>query len=281
MQLPKSVTHSKIQQIDTLVIDNNSAKAEISLFGGQVLSFSPKKDNRSRIWLSEKAIFDRKVPIRGGIPICWPWFSNDYGQSDQKLPSHGFLRTQDWVLISCDDTQAGTLIKLTPSDANVIGFNYQVEVILEILVGESLVIKLTTVNNDTQDIKLNCAFHSYFSVSDIQQVQLKGIDGKYLDKLQAGADLNTPTPYLFNNETDRIHLCQSKQVEIVETHSSTSIKSAGHDSLVVWNPWLETSQKMKDMSEVGFKTMLCVETASTQWTRLKSGQSHTLVQEIS
>lgn len=280
MHFPSSVTQSKIQQVDTLVVENKSAKAEISLFGGHVLSFAPKKDNRNRIWLSEKAIFDRKTPIRGGIPICWPWFSNDHGQGDLKLPSHGFLRTQDWTPVLCQESAAGTLIRLQPCDANAIGFNFQVDVVLEILVGESLVIKLTTLNKDSQEFKLNCAFHSYFAVSDIQQVQLEGMDGKYLDKLQTWANLDSPTPYVFNNETDRIHLCQPEQVEIVEKHWSTKVKSAGHDSLVVWNPWLEASRKIKDMSEVGFKTMLCVETACTQWTHLQPGQSHILVQEI-
>jgi len=281
MHFPESVTQSKVQEVDTLVIENNSARAEISLFGGHLLSFTPKKDNRNRIWLSDKAIFDQKTPIRGGIPICWPWFGNDHGQSDLKLPSHGFLRTQNWTPISCQETSVGTLLHLKPTDVNGEGFNYQVEVILEILVGESLVIKLTTRNKDSQKFIFNCAFHSYFSVADIQKVQLTGIYGKYLDKIQTWASIDTPEPYLLNGETDRIHLCQSDEIEIIETQATTNIRSAGHDSIVVWNPWVVTSGKMKDMSEGGFKTMLCIETASTQWTQILPGQSHTLIQQIS
>ncbi len=281
MNLSSSVTCSQKQQIKTLVVDNEFAKAQISLFGGHALSFIPKKDDRDRLWLSENAIFDGKTPIRGGIPVCWPWFSNDHGQGEVNLPSHGFLRTQDWAVSSCEDVPLGTLIILTPIDTNVIGFDYMVDVELSIFVGESLVISLTTTNRDNQEIKINCAFHSYFAVSNIQHVELNGIGGKYQDKLQSWAELDTPIPYKFDQETDRIHFCQPKNVEIIDLHTSTKIESAGHDSLVVWNPWSATSLKMKDMSEEGFKTMLCVETASTQWTRIQPNQSHTLKQIIS
>ena len=281
MRYPDSVTPGTIKAVDTLIIENQFAKAEISLFGGHVLSFTPKKDHRNRLWLSKNAVFDQQTPIRGGIPICWPWFSNDHEQNDLNLPSHGFLRTQNWNLVACEETQTGTLLQLKPSSINAYFFNFKVDILLEIRVGDSLEVKLTTHNKDTSDFKFNCAFHSYFSVADILQAELKGIEGKYLDKLLDGKILQTPAPYLFDDETDRIHLCQAQVVEIIEPLTTTSITSDGHDSLVVWNPWLEKSHKINDMVEDGYSTMLCVETASTQWTHLQPGESHTLVQIIS
>ena len=83
-----------------LVIDQLSAKVEISLFGGHVLSYFNKVDGKERLWLSEKALFDQTSPIRGGIPLCWPWFANMHKTSNIALPSHGYLRTQNWQV--CD-----------------------------------------------------------------------------------------------------------------------------------------------------------------------------------
>ncbi|WJG07855.1 D-hexose-6-phosphate mutarotase [Aliiglaciecola sp. LCG003] len=279
MQDSPSVSQKTIDQVDTVYIDNAFATAQISLMGAHILSFVPKSDQRDRLWLSDRAIFDNKTPIRGGIPICWPWFSDAHNQVRQDLPSHGFVRTQQWTLTSSQDTTQGTSLTFTPQNTQGPGWDQPCELSLHVLVGKSLIVELITKNTSADAFKFNCALHSYFRVSDINNVELTGLDGPYSDKTQDWQMFDTPEPYQFSAETDRIHLCESPEVKIGDTQS-TLIKSSGHDSIVVWNPWQQNSTKMRDMSDDGFLTMLCIETALTQEFILGSEEEHRLRQEI-
>ena len=137
------------------------------------------------------------------------------------------------------------------------------------------------VDTGATSFSMTTALHSYFTVRDIAKTELKGIQGIYKDKTQDWKKLNTPSPYAFNRETDRIHLYKPQSVSIEQKDCSTEIASAGHDSLVVWNPWAELSKSMGDMAEDGYLTMLCVETAVTEKTEIKPGQAHVLTQIVS
>ncbi|MFT4746307.1 MAG: glucose-6-phosphate 1-epimerase, partial [Congregibacter sp.] len=98
--------------IQVLHISNAFATAEISLFGGHVLSFKPKHDARERLWISQSALFDGKKAIRGGIPICWPWFGDHSCNND--VAAHGYVRTQTWQVLNSEETDLGTTINLKP-----------------------------------------------------------------------------------------------------------------------------------------------------------------------
>ena len=118
-------------------------------------------------------------------------------------------------------------------------------------------------------------------MDDINEVELKGLSGTYSDKTQNWAMLETPEPYRFTQETDRIHLNPVKEVTIVEPEAEIGVESAGHDSVVVWNPWAENSANMRDMGPEAYLRMLCVETAVTQGKILQADESHSLTQIIS
>lgn len=279
MQLPDSMRLSKIGDLDIIEIDNQFARARIALFGAHILSFIPKSDNRDRLWMSNNAILDGKTPLRGGIPVCWPWFSDAHGQADTSLPSHGFLRTQEWVVANAHDTQLGSEIELLPSQSSGPGFSFHAHVALRVVVGKSLSVSLLTHNTDSVAFDLNCALHSYFSVQDIHTTQLQGLTGVYKDKTRNWQQFETPADYIFSQETDRIHLTTPMKVEIVEPQSRTEIYSSGHDSIVVWNPW-DKAQQMRDMQDDGYQKMLCVETALTQTRSIQPNEIYRLTQEI-
>jgi glucose-6-phosphate 1-epimerase len=107
------------------------------------------------------------------------------------------------------------------------------------------------------------------------------LSGSYLDKTQKMQSFETPAPYIFSQETDRVHLCQPQEVKLIDDNIETKIQSQGHDSLVVWNPWQQKSISMADMENEGYLTMVCVETAITQGQDVPPGGSHTLQQIVS
>jgi glucose-6-phosphate 1-epimerase len=264
--------------IQILHISNDFAVAEISLFGGHILSFKPKHDNRERLWLSEKAIFDGKTPIRGGIPVCWPWFGAH--SSNANLAAHGYVRAQMWEILSNEETDSGTTITLKPHTSNGEGLAGNAQLTLVVNVGQKLTIQLHTTNSGDSAFTYNCALHSYFAISNIHQCELSGLSALYSDKTREFQFFDTPTPYRFTEETDRVHLEKPNALTIIDEQVNTDILSSGHDSVVVWNPWQDKSFTMGDMADDSYLTMLCVETAVTQGQEVKVGETHILEQII-
>lgn len=278
MQLSDSSSLIHQEGLQLLIVDNQHAHSTISLFGGHVISFMPKHDHRPRLWLSENAMLDAKHPIRGGIPICWPWFGAH--SADTSYPSHGYVRNQPWHIVNCQDKQTETVIHLQPQSCHGAGFSGQAQLTLIIKVGRELSIQLLTKNIGQEAFTYNGALHSYFKVDDISTCELTGLSGRYIDKLQDCALSTTPSPYQFCAETDRVHLITPHELCIEQDAGNTDILPSGHDSIVVWNPWAAKSKSLPDMTDEGYKNMLCVETAITQGQIVPPGQSHTLEQII-
>ena len=269
------ITRDKVQ---VLQINNSFSKAEISLFGGHILSFIPKHDGRDRLWLSDNAIFDGIKAIRGGIPICWPWFGAHDSNTD--VAAHGFVRTQTWEIINTEETDTGTTITLKPPTSVGDGFEGNAQLTLVVHVGKQLNIQLCTTNLDDSPLTYNCALHSYFAISDIKQCELLGLSEQYSDKTRDFQMFDSPQPYQFNEETDRVHQEQPRTLTIIDEQNKTEILSSGHDSIVVWNPWQNKSISMGDMADDSFLTMLCVETAVTQKQEVLAHSTHILEQTI-
>lgn len=285
-----------------LNINNKHARLTLSLFGGQVLSFINKADNRERLWLSKAAIFDRKTPIRGGIPICWPWFAEHPSQSD--YPSHGYARTQMFVLDKVEENIDDAEVietKLTLSLVEPTQFDYSdITLKLVITVAESLTVSIISMNAGKTPCDLSQALHTYLLVDDISSTQLQGVNTPYDDKLSATAQLCAPLTYKFSSEVDRIHhfahadYTKAQTIEVLKiSHDSEAqngqelvqtLVQSGHDSTVVWNPWREKSSSMKDMEADAYSTMLCIEAANTRNAQqklvLEPGHIHKLSQII-
>jgi len=278
MLLNDSMTITTRSQVQVIQIDNAFACADISLFGGHILSFKPKHDNKERLWVSENALFNGKNAIRGGVPICWPWFGPHSSRKD--VSAHGYVRNQSWEIIETQDSSTGTRLVLQPQICVSEGFEEAAQLTLVVVVGKQLTIQLHTTNIGGQAFTYNCALHSYFAIDDINTCELKGLLGQYSDKTQAHQIFTTPSPYKFGTETDRVHLVQPHKLSIIDTDTHTEITSKGHDSIVVWNPWQDKSISMNDMANDSYLTMLCVETAVTQGQEVKANETHILEQII-
>lgn len=272
------------ENIQIIQVNNKFATAEISIFGAQMLSFKPKHDLRERFWLSANTQLDGVHAIRGGVPVCWPWFGDhevkQQAPNNKDYPSHGYVRSQVWEIIHTIDKDQTTEIALQPTFSAGPGFNGEAKLCLLINIGRDCSMQLITSNTGKDNFTYRCALHSYFAVNSVKQIRLSGISGSYLDKTQGMQNFKTPEPYTFNAETDRVHLCQATQVKIIEDKIETEIQSSGHDSLVVWNPWQDKSISMNDMENDGYLTMICVETAVTQGQLVEPGKSHTLSQTV-
>lgn len=275
-------------KVTLLNIHNEHASAQVSLFGGQVLSFRPHRDGRERLYLSKLARLDGSKSIRGGIPVCWPWFgahksaANTFAVNKQhsSLPAHGYARVRQWQLKDHMESVEGTVLVLQANDTSGAGFAGSAELELHISIGSQLRLELFTRNTGPEPFPLSCALHTYFAVENILATTLDGLSGTYSDKTQNWAHLETPAPYTFSAETDRIHLVASSAVSIDEPQCNTTVKSSGHDSIVVWNPWSACAGNFPDMAADDYTRMLCVETTLTQGFTLAPGRTHLLVQII-
>lgn len=281
VNLPESVTLSSIDGLDVVEIANDYAQASIALYGAQVLRFCPFSDGRERLWLSEKAILDGSKPIRGGMPVCWPWFSDRHGQpSARNLPSHGYLRDQMWQLTDATEEMQATALYFSPKTTHGDGFDGDATVILKVTVGKSLGVSLITRNHGSDPITITCALHTYFAVSNIAEARITGLEGEFEDKTRDFARFNTPAPYVIEGEVDRVHLTRPDTLVLQGPDNQTHIHSEGHDSIVVWNPGHHQSATMSDMTDDGYQTMLCIETAVTLGVTIAAGEEHTLTQRI-
>ncbi|HTQ99170.1 MAG TPA: D-hexose-6-phosphate mutarotase [Candidatus Acidoferrum sp.] len=270
-----------MSQVTLLTIDNAHARATISLYGGQVLSFVPKHDGRERLFVSNKALLDGSKSIRGGIPVCWPWFGAWKGVAQSTpMPAHGYARNRRWQVVTLEEGPDHTTLRLTLPDCHGPGFTHAAKLELLLVIGATLTVELTTANMGHEPFPLSMALHTYFAVDDTRQVQLQGLQGTYSDKTRNWAMLPTPASYRFTEETDRIHLHATPQVDIVDGKHMTRVQSQGHDSVVVWNPWSDGSKAFADLAADEYLRFVCVETALTQGFTLEPGHNHTLHQTI-
>ena len=267
-------------------ISNAFASAKINLQGAHVFSWIPSGE-KDVIWLSDDAVFAPGKSLRGGIPICWPWFgaADEKRESNITLPAHGFARTVFWQVIDTEQLESGETQITFKLDTTTLSINTEelwptpTIAIYRVTIGKTLSLELTTKNNSQEEFTLGQALHTYFNVADIRKTKVQGLDGKtYLDKpdnfkrkLQQGA-------IEINAEVDRIYLQTMDSVVIDDNSRKIIIKKQGSASTVVWNPWQDVAEKMGDLGKDGYLKMLCVESsnAAEDTINIAAGKSHTL-----
>lgn len=249
-------------------IKTRNAQALISLYGGQILSYSPD-DKNELLFLSEIANYNKGKAIKGGVPVCWPWFGVD--PEDKGRQSHGFARNKMWQLISTEvisESECKVVMGLKDDEETLKLWPHSFQLEIEILVGNSLSVLLRTKNSGQDSFKITQALHTYFSVSDVGKVYLQGLDAKsYLDKakINLGEEKKLQSGNVeFNQEVDRIYLDVPNVMQLIDSHRAReiNISSSGNKTAVVWNPAAELSQKMSDLYDDDYQKFVCVETAN-------------------
>lgn len=246
-------------------IDNHHASAAIALQGCHLISWTPI-NSEPVIWLSHAASLAPGKSIRGGIPICWPWFGAH--PDDDGFPAHGFARTALWQVqetYAMDDgaTRISMILPQQQMPAHMWPNATNLECL--ITVGETLELELNTVNRSEENITLSEALHTYFAVSDVRNISIDGLDGgRYLDKVDNFKPKQQQGPATFSSEVDRIYLDSRDDCLIRDPGLGRRIRISkqGSDSTVVWNPWADKAARMGDLGKDGYLRMVCVESAN-------------------
>ena len=247
-------------------VDNNKAKARISAYAGQVLSFQPVGEPEDLMFVSENAYYKTGKATKGGIPICWPWFGPD--PEGLGRASHGFVRNRMWQVLSTEAMATGeTRVKLGVSSSAETQeiWPHSFELAIEIVVGTQLSVSLITHNTGSEAFSITQAFHTYFAIGDVNQVQVLGLeDASYLDKVDGGTQKTQAGAVTISAETDRIYTGVKPELVIDDAALGRRIRitTTGSHTAIVWNPWAEISAKMADLAEQDYQRFICVETAN-------------------
>ncbi len=248
-------------------IDNAHATARIALQGAHIVTWQPKSEQQPVIWVSKFAKYAAGKSIRGGVPICWPWFGAH--ATDSKLPGHGYARTVLWGVLETKALPDGaTFIRfgLIDTDATHAQWPHPSTVQLEATIGKTLKVDLVTKNTGRNAFTLGEALHTYFHISDVAQMTIRGLEGcDYWDKAGGGSVLRKQEDgIVIESEVDRVYLNTAADCVIEDRGLQRAIRIAkqGSQSTVVWNPWIEKADKMGDFGTDGYRGMVCVESAN-------------------
>lgn len=254
-------------------IGNASATALISLYGGQVLSFRPVAQTEDVLFLSSQSAYAEGKAIRGGIPVCWPWFGPD--PKGLQRPNHGFVRNHFWQLAKTEavgDTETKVSLRFTESFKRENTWRQPFMLLLDISIGPSLQLQLTTYNTGDQPFSITQAFHSYFRVGDIKRVKILGLeDCDYFDKLEQGTQKIQKGVVSVTQEVDRVYVEAYKNLMIADPvlQRRIHINSPNTSTAVVWNPWSKTSKKMPDLAATDYRRFICVEAGNVAFDLIK------------
>jgi glucose-6-phosphate 1-epimerase len=262
-------------------IRNALASSDIALQGAHVLTWQPVGEEPV-IWLSTQARFAPGKSIRGGIPVCWPWFGNHETEPD--FPAHGFARTVMWEVASSETLADGATritFGLSQTDATRAQWPHACKASYTVTAGRQLTVELQTQNTGDHPFRITEALHTYFDIGDIGNLCITGLSRSvYLDKLEAFKPKRQHGEVEIVSEVDRVYVNTDAECVIEDRARQRYIRISkqGGRSTVVWNPWVEKSIQMGDMGENGYRHMVCVESANANinFVNIVPGETHGL-----
>ncbi|GLS25758.1 D-hexose-6-phosphate mutarotase [Marinibactrum halimedae] len=277
------VTIEVHKELVAINIINDVASGTIFLQGAQVTHYE-RHCEPPILWLSDACDYKAGVPLRGGIPVCWPWFANlSHNPDDVKVQidaldtpkgAHGLVRSINWTVedIVPQDNETHLCLMLLPHE-EIPEWPYQATLKLMITIGAELTVKLEVHNTGERSFVHTCALHSYFSVGDIEQTSITGLeDATYIDALKEWASFQQHGTLSINEEVDRIYQLNSvtseKYQRVAQIHDTSNnrvinLHQIDAKSLVVWNPWIEKSKQLSNFPNESYQEMICLETANT------------------
>lgn len=252
--------------LERLVLSASDGEAVVYLQGAHLAHFQPKGE-KPVLWMSAESRFEAGKPLRGGVPICFPWFGPKAGAPD--APLHGFARILPWTVAAVAPEKDGDLratLELTADAAARGGFPHELALSLTVRVGRALRLDLAVQNTDAAPRVFEAALHSYLAVSDVRQVCIGGLEGvAYVDKTAGMArQPGASEPIVIAGETDRVYLGATGTVTIEDPgwRRRVVVGKSGSSTTVVWNPWVAKAKAMPDFGDEEWPGMVCVETAN-------------------
>lgn len=277
--LPSCVRiESSSEDYPILEINHSACRARVALHGAHVMEWTPA-GQEPVLYLSPAAVLEMGKPIRGGIPVCWPWFGPH--PEDASKPAHGLVRTMMWQLTGCEDDGASVDLRfeLRSDESTLAVWPHAFEVILEIRLGAELHLSLISHNPAAVPFSETAALHSYLQVSEAAEISISGLEGAAFTERAAGQ--HTPGcqqgDVRIVGEVDRIYE-SSGSVVLHDRHRRIHVHKHGSASTVVWNPGAEKAARLGDLPPGDFPQFVCIEAANAAGARITvaGGATHVL-----
>lgn len=244
--------------------------------GAQVLTWQPT-DHEPVVWMSAHAVFSDGIAIRGGVPICFPWFGP--GRSGDMTPAHGFARTTLWRRLEAVESEGlvRMMHELDQGLASAPSFDVPYRVRSTVTAGAELCMELEVENTGPAPFTFEAALHTYLAVGDVRQVRIDGLAGAPFHDKVLGIESVQQGPIIVTGEVDRVYDSEAT----VEVHDPVlgrviRVAKTGSSSTIVWNPWVEKAHALKDFGDDEWQRMVCVETANVggHAVTLAPGETH-------
>lgn len=272
-------------ELECLHIKHPHFFAEICLQGAQLTRFTHESKG-DFLWLSPTAEYQLGQSLRGGVPICWPWFgvldknpNSVISSVNGKQGSHGFARTSMWQLTSVheDTKQVVVELSLTSSAHTQSIWPHLFELTCRFIFADELTIELNNKNTGKNAFTISQALHTYLPTTDIQKTSINGAENLvYVDALDNWQEKSQHGPILFNSEVDRIYKGKLN-ANLVDNTTQFHLKSNSLSS-VIWNPWIDKSKTLSQFPDKAYLNMLCIENGNIleDVVHLEPNESHTL-----
>ena len=265
-----------------LRVDGPHSWAEVHLHGAHVTAWGPRGEP-SALWLSPLTRYDAAAAIRGGVPLCFPWFGPLAGQP--AAPRHGLGRTALWTLDGAREVDGDVVVRLVLRDDELTrasAWPHAFVALCTVTVGARLTVALTFTHLGPEPVLLEEALHTYLAVEDVARAQILGLEGvAFIDKTSAGARVpGADGPVRIVGETDRIYLDTRAPVTVRDAAGdrAVTVAKAGSTTTVVWNPWVEGAHTTADIDDDGWSRFVCVEASNVgpAAVPLAPGETHEL-----
>lgn len=265
------------------VVSNASCTAKVALHGAHLFDWTPTGQDPV-IYNSPDAIYREGKAIRGGIPICWPWFNAH--PTDPSLPSHGIARNRFWSFLHAAESEEETTLvfQLESSHETKLIWPHDFTVTATIKLGAEASLSLTTLNTGAEEITVGGALHTYLQVEDMRSTSVSGLDEKtYLDTVGEHTQRTQDAEIVFEGEVDRIYKNTTDDIVVHSRYRNIKVERSGSTTAVVWNPWIDKAAKLGDLPDEAYQNFVCIEAANAldDVHVLKPQEEHTLATTIS
>ncbi|MCH2174565.1 MAG: hypothetical protein MK193_02430 [Lentisphaeria bacterium] len=248
--------------LEILIVKSELCEAVISTQGAQLLEFIPKGGD-NWLWLSPKAKFDTGEAIRGGIPICAPWFNK--GEKEGQ-PKHGFLRNNHWEWVACEENHGALSLsfEFSTEEQYLKWFSTEFTFTLTYHFDNQLNVDINIQNHSFMEMPFELALHTYYSVSNVADIKIKGLENRaYIDTRGGERKMATQEGHLkIVGENDAIYNQISNAIDIEDGSAGYQISAVNLPSVVVWNAGPDLAAKIADIGPGNHVGYVCVENAA-------------------
>jgi glucose-6-phosphate 1-epimerase len=269
-----------------LTIETARGGARVTPYGAHVCEWAPAGQTAPVLFLGPRAVFAPGTAIRGGVPVCFPWFAAH--PTDPSKPAHGFARTRMWQMVDVITDETGQVhvgMRLAADDATRALWDAEFEASLTVSFGATLTVTLAVENAGSREIAYEAALHTYLEVGDVARLRILGLeDTVFLDKVDGGRQKRSgAAPLTLAGDTDRVFLATTAACEVDDPvlRRRIRVEKRGSETTVVWNPGREKGEAVRDIGDA-WRRFVCVETANCgpHAVRLTPGGRHAMTASV-